>query len=81
MALLDEEGPHALVQIPQPVNRFPNFMGYLLRRLDSRLFRGQHRPRTRAPLSLAAHTAVGPRETWTSLVALHQIVPRAGLWF
>ena len=30
---LDEEGPDALVRIPEPVNRFPEFVGYLVRRL------------------------------------------------
>jgi len=30
---LDEVGPDALVQIAQPVNRFPEFVGYLVRRL------------------------------------------------
>src|SRR5438128_8822559 len=30
---LDEEGTNALVRIPEPVNRFPEFVGYLVRRL------------------------------------------------
>ena len=30
---LDEEGPDALVQVREPVNRFPEFVGYLVRRL------------------------------------------------
>ena len=30
---LDEEGSQAIVQIPEPVNRFPDFVGYLVRRL------------------------------------------------
>jgi len=33
MSRLDEEGPDALVQIPVPVNRFPEFVRYLVRRL------------------------------------------------
>lgn len=33
MHRLDEEGPDALVQIKQPVNKFPEFVGYLVRRL------------------------------------------------
>lgn len=33
MSRLDEEGPEALVQIPMPVNRFPEFVGYVIRRL------------------------------------------------
>ena len=33
MGRLDEGGPDALVQIAQPVNRFPEFVGYLVRRL------------------------------------------------
>ena len=32
---LDEEGPDALVQIREPVNRFPDFVGYLVRRLKA----------------------------------------------
>jgi putative transposase len=32
-ARLDEEGTDALLQISQPVNRFPDFVGYLVRRL------------------------------------------------
>ena len=32
-ARLDEDGPDALVQLPEPVNRFPEFVGYLVRRL------------------------------------------------
>jgi putative transposase len=30
---LDEQGPHALVQLPGPVNKFPEFVGYLVRRM------------------------------------------------
>ena len=30
---LDEEGPDALVQVPEPVNRFPEFVAYVVRRL------------------------------------------------
>ncbi len=33
MSRLDEEGPAALVQMPVPVNKFPAFVGYLVRRL------------------------------------------------
>jgi putative transposase len=33
MARLDEGGPDALVRLPEPVNRFPEFVGYLVRRL------------------------------------------------
>jgi putative transposase len=33
MGRLDEEGPHALVRIPLPVNKFPDFVAYLVRRL------------------------------------------------
>jgi len=33
MARLDEDGPDALVRLPEPVNRFPDFVGYLVRRL------------------------------------------------
>jgi transcriptional regulator with XRE-family HTH domain len=35
MRRLDEEGPAALVRIPEPVNRFPEFVGYLVRRLKT----------------------------------------------
>jgi len=30
---LDDEGPRALVQVREPVNKFPEFVGYLVRRL------------------------------------------------
>jgi transposase InsO family protein len=30
---LDDEGPDALVQVPEPVNRFPELVSYLVRRL------------------------------------------------
>jgi putative transposase len=33
MGRLDDEGPDALVQIRKPVNRFPDFVAYLVRRL------------------------------------------------
>ena len=33
MGRLDEEGPDALVRLPEPVNKFPDFVGYLVRRL------------------------------------------------
>jgi len=33
MGRLDEEGPAALVRLPEPVNKFPDFVGYLVRRL------------------------------------------------
>jgi len=32
---LDEEGPDALVRLPDPVNKFPDFVGYLVRRLKT----------------------------------------------
>jgi transcriptional regulator with XRE-family HTH domain len=32
---LDDGGPKALVQIPEPVNRFPEFVGYVVRRLKA----------------------------------------------
>ena len=32
---IDEEGEHTLVQTPEPVNRFPAFVGYLVRWLKS----------------------------------------------
>ena len=32
-ARLDEDGPDALVRLREPVNRFPDFVGYLVRRL------------------------------------------------
>jgi transposase InsO family protein len=35
MGRLDEGGSDALVQIAQPVNRFPEFVGYLVRRLKT----------------------------------------------
>lgn len=35
MRRLDEGGVDALVQIPEPVNRFPEFVGYLVRRLKT----------------------------------------------
>ena len=33
MGRLDEEGPRAIVQVPEPVNRFPDFVHYVVRRL------------------------------------------------
>jgi len=33
MGRLDEEGPDALVRLPQPVNKFPDFVAYLAKRL------------------------------------------------
>ncbi len=33
MRRLDDEGPDELVQVPVPVNRFPDFVGYVVRRL------------------------------------------------
>jgi hypothetical protein len=33
MGRVDEEGPSALVQTPEPVNRFPEFVHYMVRRL------------------------------------------------
>jgi len=33
MGRLDEEGPDALVRLPEPVNRFPDFIAYVVRRL------------------------------------------------
>ena len=32
---IDERGPDALVQLHEPVNKFPDFVGYLVRRLKS----------------------------------------------
>ncbi len=32
-ARLDEDGPDALVRLPQPVNRFPEFVAYVVKRL------------------------------------------------
>lgn len=33
MRRLDEQGPVALVQTPEPMNKFPEFAQYLVRRL------------------------------------------------
>jgi transposase InsO family protein len=33
MKRLDEQGPYALVQLPQPVNKFPDFVCYVVNRL------------------------------------------------
>jgi len=33
MGRLDEEGPDSLVRLPEPVNRFPDFIRYVVRRL------------------------------------------------
>jgi putative transposase len=35
MSRLDDEGPDALVRLPERVNRFPEFVGYLVRRLKT----------------------------------------------
>jgi hypothetical protein len=35
MKRLDEDGPHALVQVPQPVNRFSDFVCYVVQRLKT----------------------------------------------
>lgn len=35
LARLDEQGPHALVRPAEPVNKFPQFVGYLVRRLKT----------------------------------------------
>jgi transposase InsO family protein len=32
---IDERGPNALIQMPQPVNKFPDFVRYLVRRLKA----------------------------------------------
>jgi hypothetical protein len=33
MHRLDEQGPHALVQLREPVNKFSEFVGYMVQRL------------------------------------------------
>lgn len=35
MRRLDEQGPNPLVQLREPVNKFPDFVGYLVRRLKA----------------------------------------------
>src|SRR2546428_576323 len=35
MGRLDEEGPDSLVRLPEPVNKFPEFVGYIVRRLKT----------------------------------------------
>lgn len=35
MSRLDDEGPDALVRLPEPVNRFPEFVGYIVCRLKT----------------------------------------------
>ena len=35
MTRLDDEGPDVLVRLPEPVNRFPEFVGYIVRRLKA----------------------------------------------
>jgi transposase-like protein len=35
MQRLDDEGPDALVQVPEPVNRFPELVAYLVRKLKA----------------------------------------------
>src|SRR5436309_12069584 len=34
MGRLDEEGPDALVRLPEPVNKLPEFIAYVVRRLE-----------------------------------------------
>ena len=41
MKRLDEDGLHALVQVSQPVNRFPDFVGYVVQRLNTLSHLGQ----------------------------------------
>jgi transcriptional regulator with XRE-family HTH domain len=60
MQRLDDEGPDPLVQVRQPVNRFPDLVGYLVRRLRVLCPRmGSHRTArvfARAGLHLGATT-------------------------
>ena len=42
---LEEEGPDALLRLPVPVNRFPDFVGYLVRRLKTCLLYTSPSPR------------------------------------
>jgi transposase InsO family protein len=35
MKRIDEQGPEALVRLPKPVNKFPEFVGYLVQRLKT----------------------------------------------
>ena len=35
MRRLDEQGPHALVQLREPVNKFPEFVGYVVQRMKT----------------------------------------------
>src|SRR6266571_4755252 len=35
MGRLDEEGPDALLRLPEPVNKFPDFVGYIVKRLKT----------------------------------------------
>jgi len=52
MARLDEDGPFALVRIPEPVNRFPDFVAYIVRRL-----------KVLCPAMVCAAAGSGPRPT------------------
>ena len=35
MRRLDDEGPHALVELRKPVNKFPDFVAYIVGRLKT----------------------------------------------
>ena len=53
---IDEDGPDALVQLPQPVNKFPDFVRYVVQRL-----RGSARRWAKSKSPRRSH---GPACTW-----------------
>ena len=60
MHRLDDEGPDALVQVPEPVNRFPDFVGYLIRRLKALCPRMGSRRIARVLARASLHIADAP---------------------
>jgi len=86
-ARLDEEGPDALVRLIEPVNRFPEFVGYVVRRLKVlcpamgrvRIARilaraGLHLGPTTVRRMLSAPRALKPR--WSAEAAIRNITAR-----
>ena len=59
---LDEEGPDALVQIREPVNKFPDFVRYAVGRPKTLCPRGVCSPFSCFPFSLLIRSALTRRE-------------------
>ena len=77
---VDEDGSSALVQLRQPVNRFPDFVRYIVQRLKVLVHPSARSRSLRCSPGLACTSAPPPSEECSRPSCHHSSQPRLLLW-